>query len=214
MIDFTLENKIVALFGKRCSGKSRLLRYLVDTEKDIFKKIFVFCPTETVNNFYSSLVPKECIFDSYNNEWMMKLIQKMTDLKTNDNNNNHNVLVILDDCISDTNFHQCPSLNILCTRGRHINISVIITTQYIYAIPPLMRNNLDFIYCGQMNKRSVDLMADEFLLGNIEKNDFIKLLNKSTKDYNFFVINCNSVKDNDDLNLIYGSIKTPEKYIK
>jgi hypothetical protein len=65
-----------------------------------------------------------------------------------------------------------------------------------------------------MNKRSVDLMADEFLLGDIEKNEFIKLYNKNTKDYNFLVINCNSVKDNDDLNQIYGSIKTPENLIK
>jgi hypothetical protein len=57
-------------------------------------------------------------------------------------------------------------------------------------------------------------MADEFLLGDIDKNEFVTLYNKNTKDYNFFVINCNSVKDNEDLNQIYGSIKCPENYIK
>jgi hypothetical protein len=57
-------------------------------------------------------------------------------------------------------------------------------------------------------------MADEFLLGDIDKNEFVTLYNKNTKDYNFFVINCNSVKDNEDLNQIYGSIKCPEKHIK
>jgi hypothetical protein len=214
MEDFTIENKIIALFGKRNSGKSRLLRYLVNCERDLFKKIFVICPTESINKFYSSMVPDDCIYDSYNNDWCMKLIKKLTDIKTNDQKNKSNVLLILDDCISDTNFHNCPSLNILATRGRHLNISLILTSQYIYAIPPIFRNNCDYIFASQQNKRSVDLMADEFLLGDIDKNEFIKLYNKNTKDYNFFVINCNSVKDNDDLNQIYGAIKTPEKHIK
>ena len=42
----------------------------------------------------------------------------------------------------------------------------------------------------------------------IEKTEFIKMYNRCTKDYNFLVINNNNVKD-DDLNLMYGCIKTP-----
>ena len=38
----------------------------------------------------------------------------------------------------------------------------------------------------------------------------IKMYNRCTKDYNFLVINNNSVKD-DDLNLIYGCVKAPFK---
>ena len=211
--NFTIVDKIIGLFGKRNSGKSRLLRYLVHCEKNRFKKIFVICPTECVNRFYSSIVDEECIFDSYDNDWMMRLIKKMTELKSN-NNDNNNVLIILDDCVSDTNFHQCQSLNILCTRGRHINISVILTIQYIFSIPPVARNNLDYVFAGQMNKKSVDLLSDEYLLGDIDKSQFIKLYNKSTKDYNFMVINCNSVKNNDNINEIYGVIKCPQKYLK
>ena len=37
---FTIVNKMVGLFGKRNSGKSRLLRYLVTCEEHHFKKIF------------------------------------------------------------------------------------------------------------------------------------------------------------------------------
>ena len=212
MNDFTLTNKIVGLFGKRNSGKSHLLRYLVENEKSEFKKIFVICPTECINNFYAKLVPKECIFDFYDNDWVLKLIQKMTILKQQSNKIN-NILIILDDCISDTDFHHCQSLNILCTRGRHLNIAVILTSQYIFSIPPVCRNNLDYIFAGQMNKKSIDLLADEFLLGDIDKNEFIKMYNKSTKDYNFLVINCNSVEDNDNINEIYGTLKTPNEFI-
>jgi hypothetical protein len=57
-----------------------------------------------------------------------------------------------------------------------------------------------------MNKQSIDLLVSEFISGEITKEDFIKMYNRCTKDYNFLVINNNSVKD-DDLNSIYGSIK-------
>ena len=212
MNEFTVVNKIIGLFGKRNSGKSRLLRYLVENEKDEFKKIFVICPTECINNFYKKLVDEECIFDTYDNDWMLQLIKKMTDAKQQSQKTN-NILIILDDCISDTDFHHCQSLNILCTRGRHLNIAVILTSQYIFSIPPVCRNNLDYVFCGQMNKKSVDLLSDEFLLGDVDKHEFIKLYNNSTKDYNFLAINCNSVKDNDDINQIYGTIKTPIEYL-
>jgi len=77
-----------------------------------------------------------------------------------------------------------------------------------------MRLNSDYIFIGQQNKRSIDIITDEYLAGDIDKPDFIKLFNKSTKDFSFLVINNNSVKNNDDLNSIYGVIKTPPEYIK
>jgi hypothetical protein len=39
------------------------------------------------------------------------------------------------------------------------------------------------------------------------------LYNRSTKDYNFLVINNNSIKDSDDLNQIYGIVKTPSNFL-
>ena len=212
MEDFTILNKTILLCSKRGSGKSRLLRYLVLCEKEKFDKLFIICPTECVNSFYEGITSKDCIFDEYNDDWVMKLINKMTELKTQ--KKNKNVLIILDDCVADSDMHYQKGLKILYARGRHINISVIVTTQYINSISPLMRSNSDYVFLGQQNKRSVDIISDEYLSGDIEKPEFIKLFNKSTRDYNFFVIYCNSVKNNDDLNSIYGSIKTPERYIK
>jgi hypothetical protein len=135
----------------------------------------------------------------------------MTDINSNKPpKERKHILLILDDCVSDHNFHQSPTIKKLFLRGRHINISLLITTQYIYLISPSMRNNLDYLFCGQMNKQSIDLLTTEFLSGDIEKSEFIKMYNRCTKDYNFLVINNNSVKD-DDLNLIYGCIKAPLK---
>jgi len=215
MDQFTLKNKIVSLIGKRNSGKSQMLRYLFNQQKHLFKAVFCICPTESVNKFYSDLIKKQNIFDSYNEEWVEKLITKMTQVNAgkSDKDASH-ILLILDDLCSDTNFHQSKSFKKLCTRGRHVKISVIITSQYIYQIPPVARNNSDFILCSQMNTQGLDLLSTEFLFGNLSKKDFIDLYYKNTADYGFLVINNNCTKSNDDINEIYGSLRVPENFIK
>ena len=76
-------------------------------------------------------------------------------------------------------------------------------------LPKICRSNCDLMITGQMNLCSIEMMASEYSC-NLEKKEFISLYNRCTKDYNFLVINNNSVKENDDLNSIYGQIKTSE----
>jgi hypothetical protein len=210
-MDFQLLNKTVCLCGKRHSGKSELIKYIVSLYGHQFNKIFVICPSEAVNKFYSQFLPSENIFTEYKEEWIEKLMARLIKINVGEKNNEAaHILLILDDCVSDHNFHQSPTIKKLFLRGRHISISLLITTQYIYLISPSMRNNLDYLLCGQMNKQSIDLVTTEFLSGDIEKSDFVKMYSRCTKDYNFLVINNNSVKD-DDLNSIYGCVKAPFK---
>ena len=209
MNNFTIVNKTTALLAKRNSGKSCLLKYLVEAERYKFNKIFVICPTEKINRFYNDIVEDDCIFDNYNEKWVNKIIDKMTEINSNKpTKERKNILLILDDVVCDHNFHQSPSLKKLFVRGRHINIAIILTFQYLNLIPPVARNNLDCLFVGQMNKQSIDLLVSEFISGDISKEQFVQMYNRCTKDYNFLVINNNSVKD-DDLNSIYGMIKAP-----
>ena len=209
MNNFTIVNKITSLLAKRNSGKSVLLKHLVESERHKFSKIYVICPTEKINKFYSDIVDDECIFDSYDEKWVNKLIDKMTEINSNKPaKERKNVLLILDDLVSDHNFHQSPSFKKIIIRGRHINIGIILTFQYLNLIPPTARSNMDTLFVGQMNKQSIDLLVSEFISGDISKEEFIKMYNRCTRDYNFLVINNNSVKD-DDLNSIYGCVKAP-----
>ena len=211
-MDFTIVNKTTALLGKRNSGKSQLLRYIVKQHKDDFVKIFVISPTEQVNKFYQEFVPDNCVFDGWKEDWVEKLIKKMTEVATKEKG--QNVLLILDDCGSDTNFNTSSTFKKIFTRGRHIFISIIITCQYIYQLPRITRSNLDFILAGQMNKMSSEILADEFLYGSIDRKEFLKMYHDASKDYGFLLINCNSVKDATDLNSMYGILKTPQEFIK
>lgn len=206
----SLINRTTALVGKRNSGKSIMLKHLVTLEKNQFDKIFVICPTESINRFYKDIVDEKCIFDAYNEVWMDKLIEKLTIANANTTKEElKKVLLIFDDILSDIDFHQSPAMKKIFTRGRHVGLSVICTCQYLYQLPPICRCNSDYVLVGSMNHQSKNLLCDEFLSGNLDRKAFINLYNKATKDFSFLLINNNNVKDNDDIDQIYGVIKAP-----
>ena len=211
-------DKTLALVGKRGSGKSQMLRYIIMCNLNKFDKIFLICPTEGLNGFYNDIIDKKCIFDKYDEEWINKLIGKMTTMnKGKTKENAKRVLLILDDVTSDTNFHQSETLKILFQRGRHFFVTLIMTAQYLFGnsgIPPSFRNNLDFLIVNKINGDSVDCLEKEFNIGGIPKKDFVELYNKSTGNYRFLVINNASDGNNDDYDEIYGILKVPDEYVK
>ena len=203
-MNLSLLGNRIGLIGKTNSGKSVLLKHMLQKEKHLFNHIFVISPTESVLNFYSDIVPQNQIFAEYKECWMEKLMGKLTEYKKN-NKKPYNVLLILDDVGADA--HNSKALNRVFTRGRHINISIIMTLQYLTMCPATARTNFSYIMCSQMNKLSTDMLVDEYLMGPVKREEFLNLYHNSTKNFHFFVINCNSVEDNDNLDAIYGSIK-------
>jgi hypothetical protein len=215
---FSLINNIIILCAKRRSGKSLLLRYLVKKSESQYKKIFVICPTEDINKFYQKdgFIPKTNIFKDYNEEWVERLLSTMAKeneglTEGKDNDKAKKVLLILDDCASDANFHALQSLKKLFTRGRHAFISLILTSQYPNHLPPVCRTNADFICVGQLNEESVKLISDEYRR-LLTHQEFNKMYEDTTTDYGFLIINNNSTKSK-DINEIYRQIKTPEEFI-
>ena len=203
-MNFSLKDNRIILCGKTNSGKSVLLKHMLQKEKNKFNKIFVISPTEQVLKFYSDIVPENQIIHEYSDEWVTDLLKRLTTYKKN-NDKKFSTLLILDDVGADA--HNSKALNKVFTMGRHLGISIIITSQFINQLPLTSRTNASFVCCSQMNKASIDILVDEYLMGPVEKKDFIKMYHDSTRDFHFFVICCNSVKDNEDLDQLYGTIK-------
>ena len=125
MLEIDIKNKLINLIAKRNSGKSYLLKYLVKIQKHEFEKIFIICPTDTINYFYKDITIDQCIFSEYDEKWTQTLINKMTDINSKlDKTKRKNALLILDDLVADINFAACKSLRILAIRGRHLGISI------------------------------------------------------------------------------------------
>ena len=213
MESFTMQNKAVVIIAKRNSGKSYLLKSMLQYSIKIkeFDKIYCISPTEKINKFYSNIIQEQCIFELYSEEWVLRLIEKMSKLnegKTEQSQNPINCLLILDDCTSDVNMHQAKGIKMLFTRGRHSFIAICVLSQNLKSVSPSIRNNSDFIFTGQLNASNVEQLCECYRCPIISKKDFITLYKNSTADYNFFVINNNSVStDIDNINSYYGIIR-------
>ena len=55
-MEFNILNKTICLCGKRHSGKSELIKYILGLYGHQFNKIFVICPSEAVNHFYQKIL--------------------------------------------------------------------------------------------------------------------------------------------------------------
>ena len=212
-MDLDPQNRTISIIAKRGSGKSVLCKHIVETNRHKFAKIFVVCPTENINHHYQKdgLIPKNCIFDQWNEEWALNLTKSLEKLNANKSKKEMRmVLIILDDIFADVDFHHSPVLKSIFMRSRHYGLAVISLTQTLYSLPPFARVNSDYIIIGQINRASMILASEEFLSGSLVKKDFITLFNKSTTDHQFLIINNNSISKSEDLNQIYGIVKVPD----
>jgi Cdc6-like AAA superfamily ATPase len=204
--------KRILFLGKTGSGKSQLVRYILTENIHEFSKVFVICPTERINKFYSRLVPSENIFDEYNEEWMDKLLKKLSNMAES-GKELQPILLILDDIGAENDVKNSKALQRIMCRGRHLKINCWQIFQYMMMCPTISRNQFDLVMCGQGNKQSLEILSDSYLFGDITRKEFQTLYHQNTRDYNFFVINTSSVKNSDDLNEIYSSIRTPPEYL-
>ena len=131
-IKFTLVNKCISLWGK-----SEMLHYIVTAEQNKFHKIFCISPRNVTNDFYNNFIPKENIFNEWSKEWVNDLIEILKNLNKNKKSqldSPANILLILDDCCSNSKFHQSRTFQKIFTICRHYFLSCIITSQYITPI--------------------------------------------------------------------------------
>ena len=191
-INFSILNRCISLCAMRGSGKSELLRYLVMAEQYKFHKIFVISPTNVTNGFYNDFIPKENIFSEWSNEWVEKLIEILQNLNKNKKSQldkPKNVLLILDDCCSNTRFHNSKTFERIFTTARHCFLSCLITSQYITHIPPSARVNCDFVLVSNLNNNNIQILADEYTLGDCTRKQFIEMYKKAIPDHGFLLIN-------------------------
>ena len=208
MNDFQILDRTVLFCAKRNSGKTQLMKHILKLYKDQFKAVFLVSPTEQITHTFRDLIKPENMFDEYSEEWTKKLMDKLAKINEDKKGKDKShILLILDDIAVDTNLHSSKTFKQLFVKGRHYGITIFVTSQYINLISPIARCNSDYVFCGQMNHNSIEILAQEFISGDIDKKSFINMYNKNTSDYGFLLINANSIKDNSNLNEIYAHVK-------
>ena len=105
------------------------------------------------------------------------------------------IFMIFDDLIGDANAFKNKKgniLNKLVITHRHLQCNLIFTTQYIKAIPPILRANMDIfvIFKFASFKLLLEKIYPEFS-GLITENDFLQLYEYAIQDPNDSLISIN-----------------------
>lgn len=176
-------------YGKRRTGKSVALKSLLlrvlEQNPDAYYGVIVVSNTATLNYAYDPYVPVAAIIDKYSEP----LLRRVCDLLQQMNLNQHGLryLLILDDCVDADSMKRSQALRTLAQRGRHMGVSVWITTQYPYCVSPDTRENADWEFAlAQLNKNSLQWARNNFVMGskpNARREDADAFVIRNTMDF-------------------------------
>jgi hypothetical protein len=200
-LDWIQDDSTVLLLGRRGSGKSVLIKEICFHMRHI-PLVMVISPTK-VNGFYDTWVPQSCIYEKFSEKLLADLIERQKRIKQSNktldrmSQVNPKCMLILDDCIGEKEAQSSASLRTLFVNGRHLDVLVIMASQHItsHAIPPLIRNNSDVVFCwAQSSFDAIQVVVKQWLSGCTETTDEDAMaeLSRATKNvkHRAFVINC------------------------
>lgn len=98
-----------------------------------------------------------------------------------------NSIVIVDDCAQALKEKLNGTLSRIATQGRHINLSLCVTSQKWSLLPPVLRCNASGAILFGNSAKEVDAMAED--LNYLDsKKDFVKMFRSATKGKNEFMV--------------------------
>jgi len=180
---------VICIIGKRNTGKSEVIRSLLYHNRGIPCGIII-SPTETGNKFYSSFCPDSFIHHSFDADLLARImtrqrkrVQKFGKICKN------NFFIILDDCMYESK-EICGNKYIkeIFRNGRHFQITIIVTAQYVMDLPVALRSNIDFVFCMQENNvANVERLYKSFFGIFQSKQSFAQAFNVVTENYGSMV---------------------------
>ena len=172
------------------SGKTYLVKYLLNqlyNKKKIYFGV-VFC-SSSFNTENFDYIPDKYLYSRYDENIILNLMNiQQEQINLNGKENSKTAFIVFDDMLGLINFKSQLIIE-LFTKYRHYNIQILLTTQYIYAIPPLLRECSTFCFVFHITSyRSIKAMYECFF-GDFETfNECKKFIFDNTGDYNFIVV--------------------------
>lgn len=190
----------VAAFGKRRTGKSYSFRWWM---YKCFRHIpfgVVFTNT-TINGFWSKYVPDWLVFQGLPKHQMDVLVKRQKTAiakwkkehpkETAENSDAYKnapelaAFCVFDDVISDRVAMQWNEvIASFFVEGRHLCISVFITSQHVKGIGPLLRGNMDVVLLQPIFQREARMVLADLYGGFMDRPDFLKLMNQVVRSEN------------------------------
>jgi regulator of replication initiation timing len=214
-MELTIPGLYIAV-GSPKSGKTHLCRYIYEKYKEKFFYTIAFTPTVEDYEYLKEEPEKTRIIDitpdnasrKLENTKLNKTLSNLIELAKQKQASKKIICLIIDDGIGCINWSNAIFFQ-LYTRFRHLNFFILITTQYLYSIPPVLRTCVfgGFLF-KQIDSRSTEASYDTFGRSHFKKlRDWEEMLTqKFKKKYQFIFID----KNKENIQEIYRVLKCPE----
>ena len=199
------------------SGKTVLLQNMIlDIYKGCFERIYVFSPSVSIDSTWApvreylnktiNLSENEppLFYDTNDQENLEKIIdtqKKVTEhLKSKkDNKKLYSILIIVDDFADDPSFsRKSQLLHALFTRGRHSQISTIVSTQKFSALHPIIRVNTKILHVFRLRNYQDLQMFIEEVSALIDKKSLMEIYSLATSEpFSFLTVDLTAKKKDD-----------------
>jgi hypothetical protein len=179
--DFMQFPSSILLIGKKFSGKTNLLRSLIDRKK--FDNVFIITLSGHTGNLTKLASDKQNVLEGINDQ----IIQFILDFQVE--NKKSKCCIIFDDFIdSERTLRAVPKIMQLATSGRNFNITLVISSQTISAIPTACRRNVEYLFIGKNMMSSAEILSREYATAQIGikelKQEIINITDHSWLLYN------------------------------
>ena len=192
-------------------GKGVLLQNMIlDIYRDCFERVYIFSPSINVDHTWLpvksyldnkiSLSEDEpsLYYDTYDPESLQAIIDTQRKIvehqKTKRSNKLFSILIIVDDFADDPSFSRNSKLlHSLYVRGRHSQISTLVSTQKFAALSPLIRVNACSLYVFRLrNYQDLNTFLDE-VSAIVDRKTLLQMYKSATDlDFGFLFVKLNS----------------------
>jgi hypothetical protein len=190
------------------SGKTVLLTNMIlNIYRGCFVRIYIFSPSIHVDQTWAEVkkyqkqemlvdeTKEQLYFDHYNSDDLQNIIDTqhkvILKMKERKQTKLFSILVVVDDFADDPTFtRHSKLLHSLFTRGRHNQISTLVSTQKFAAIAPIIRVNSTFMIVYRLrNNRDLESFIEE-VSGLTGKKELLEIYQLATKEpYSFIRVN-------------------------
>ena len=182
----------ICVASKRNTGKtvivSALIHALLVSKK--VDMVLVMSQTAHVNDDYSFLPAR--LRQAFSEDTIKKLMDKQAKARKGER---EQVLLVLDDVLSDKDAERSRFIKKLYTLGRHYDINVILISQTSnVALTPAIKQNSDYILYSRLNRFQLSALWES--VTNIDKRDFIAFSEANNKNYVFLAVDNTSQSNN------------------
>lgn len=191
-------NPCILLIGRRRSGKSVNTMSLMYHYRNTFKWGLAFVGSNASIRDYVKIMPSSFVYDQLDFNVLQTLIDRQN--AAANRGDPEQVFVLIDDLAYSSQVFKHKLIKQLYANGRHLGVTLIITTQYALAVPPLCRGNTDVVLASQ--EKSAIYRRKLFETFSIVFNtfgSFDKTYRACTKNYETFVMVSCSDNQKDDV---------------